>query len=196
MMTRQRRVETASNAPERHMQYRILVVDDEPEWLDILSLLFTRKGWDVQTALSGEAAWSAMGERSYDLVLCDLSMPDISGIELLKRVRAVDSVLPFVIMTGVGTIETAVQAVQLGAYSYITKPFKTQELEIVAMRAVEHGRMHRQLEHSKDREAESESPFTDAPGRTMQEVLATVKKVADSQVPVLIQGEPDRKSVG
>ena len=123
MMTRQRRVETASNAPERHMQYRILVVDDEPEWLDILSLLFTRKGWDVQTALSGEAAWSAMGERSYDLVLCDLSMPDISGIELLKRVRAVDSVLPFVIMTGVGTIETAVQAVQLGAYSYITKPF-------------------------------------------------------------------------
>lgn len=171
------------------MQYRILVVDDEPEWLDILSLLFTRKGWDVQTALSGEAAWSAMGERSYDLVLCDLSMPDISGIELLKRVRAVDSVLPFVIMTGVGTIETAVQAVQLGAYSYITKPFKTQELEIVAMRAVEHGRMHRQLEHSKDREAENESPFTDAPGRTMQEVLATVKKVADSQVPVLIQGE-------
>lgn len=171
------------------MQYRILVVDDEPEWLDILSLLFTRKGWDVQTALSGEAAWSAMGERSYDLVLCDLSMPDISGIELLKRVRAVDSVLSFVIMTGVGTIETAVQAVQLGAYSYITKPFKTQELEIVAMRAVEHGRMHRQLEHSKDREAESESPFTGAPGRTMQEVLATVKKVADSQVPVLIQGE-------
>ena len=171
------------------MQYRILVVDDEPEWLDILSLLFTRKGWDVQTALSGEAAWSAMGERSYDLVLCDLSMPDISGIELLKRVRAVDSVLPFVIMTGVGTIETAVQAVQLGAYSYITKPFKTQELKIVAMRAVEHGRMHRQLEHSKDREAESESPFTGAPGRTMQEVLATVKKVADSQVPVLIQGE-------
>ncbi len=189
MMTRHRREETAANGPEKRMQYRILVVDDEPEWLDILSLLFTRKGWDVQTAPCGEAAWSAMGERSYDLVLCDLSMPDISGIELLKRVRAVDSVLPFVIMTGVGTIETAVQAVQLGAYSYITKPFKTQELEIVAMRAVEHGRMHRQLEHSKERDAESESPFIDAPGRTMQEVLATVKKVADSQVPVLIQGE-------
>ena len=65
------------------MQYRILVVDDEPEWLDILSLLFTRKGWDVQTAPCGEAAWSAMGERSSDLVLCDLSMPEISGIELL-----------------------------------------------------------------------------------------------------------------
>ncbi len=189
MMTRHRREETAASGPEKRMQYRILVVDDEPEWLDILSLLFTRKGWDVQTAPCGEAAWTAMGERSYDLVLCDLSMPDISGIELLKRVRAVDSVLPFVIMTGVGTIETAVQAVQLGAYSYITKPFKTQELEIVSMRAVEHGRMHRQLEHSKDRDAESESPFIDAPGRTMQEVLATVKKVADSQVPVLIQGE-------
>lgn len=171
------------------MQYRILVVDDEPEWLDILSLLFTRKGWDVQTAPSGEAAWNAMGERSYDLVLCDLSMPDISGIELLKRVRAVDNVLPFVIMTGVGTIETAVQAVQLGAYSYITKPFKTQELEIVAMRAREHGRMHRQLEHSKDKNIEDDSPFIEAPGRTMQEVLATVKKVADSPVPVLIQGE-------
>ena len=189
MTNRQKKEESAAVEPENHMQYRILVVDDEPEWLDILSLLFTRKGWDVQTAPSGEAAWNAMGERSYDLVLCDLSMPDISGIELLKRVRAVDNVLPFVIMTGVGTIETAVQAVQLGAYSYITKPFKTQELEIVAMRAVEHGRMHRQLEHSKDKNIEDDSPFIEAPGRTMQEVLATVKKVADSPVPVLIQGE-------
>ena len=100
MTNRQRKEESAAVEPENHMQYRILVVDDEPEWLDILSLLFTRKGWDVQTALSGEAAWNAMGERSYDLVLCNRYTYSISGIELLKRVRAVDNVLPFVIMTG------------------------------------------------------------------------------------------------
>ncbi len=70
------------------MQYRILVVDDEQEWLEILQLLFTRKGWEVHTACSGEEAWTRMSETSYDLVICDLAMPDMTGIELLKRVRA------------------------------------------------------------------------------------------------------------
>ena len=171
------------------MQYRILVVDDEQEWLDILQLLFTRKGWEVHTASSGEDAWNRMSESGYDLVICDLAMSDMSGIDLLKRVRSVDAVLPFVIMTGVGSIQTAVEAVQLGAYSYITKPFKTQDLEITAMRAVEHGRMHRQLENAKEKASPEVMPFVLGSSKAMQEVLGTINKVADSSVPVLIQGE-------
>ncbi len=171
------------------MQYRILVVDDEQEWLEILQLLFTRKGWEVHTACSGEEAWTRMSETSYDLVICDLAMPDMTGIELLKRVRTVDAVLPFVIMTGVGSIQTAVEAVQLGAYSYITKPFKTQDLEITATRAVEHGRMHRQLENARDKNTPDVMPFVLGSSKAMQEVLGTINKVADSSVPVLIQGE-------
>lgn len=171
------------------MRYKILVVDDEQEWLDILHLLFTRKGWEVHTARSGEEAWNRMSESGYDLVICDLAMPDLTGIDLLKRVRTVDAVLPFVIMTGVASIQTAVEAVQQGAYSYITKPFKTQDLEILSMRAMEHGRMHRQLEHTKKRDTIEALPLVLGSNRAMQDVLSTINKVADSAVPVLIQGE-------
>ena len=94
------------------MQYRILVADDEQEWMEILQILFTRKGWEVHTAHSAQEAWGRMGEFGYDLVICDLAMPDMSGIDLLKQVRTVDAVLPFIIMTGVGTIQSAVEAVQ------------------------------------------------------------------------------------
>lgn len=171
------------------MQYRILVVDDEPEWQEILHLLFSRKGWDVHTASSGEEAWSRLSETGFDLVISDLAMPEMNGIDLLKRVRTVDPVLPFVIMTGVGTIQTAVEAVQLGAYSYITKPFTTQELEILALRAVEHGRMHRQLESARAREHNAVFPLVLGSNKIMHDVLGTINKIADSAVPVLIQGE-------
>lgn len=171
------------------MQNRILVVDDEQEWLDILQLLFTRKGWEINTAGSGDEAWNRMSETCYDLVICDLVMPHMTGIDLLKRVRTVDSVLPFVIMTGAGSIQTAVEAVQLGAYSYITKPFKTQDLEILALRAVEHGRMHRQLEAAREKTVTDVMPLVLGSSKSMQEVLGTISKVADSSVPVLIQGE-------
>lgn len=170
------------------MNYRILIVDDEPEWLDILQLLFARKGWRVDTASDGYAAWERLGKAAYDLVLCDLVMPAFSGMDLLKRIRGIDPALPFVMMTGVGTIETAVEAVQNGAYSYIAKPFKNEELKALAQRAIEHGRLIRQL--TPDGGA-NEKPvqILGGAGKAMRQVLRTVAKVADSPVPVLIQGE-------
>lgn len=128
------------------MQNKILIIDDEQEWLDVLGILFQRKGWSVGTAGSGPEGWAALEESVYDLVLCDLAMPGMTGLELLKRLRADNNNVPVIIMTGVGSIQTAVEAVQFGAFNYITKPFKTHDLEILAERAVEHGRMRRRLE--------------------------------------------------
>ena len=105
---------------------KILVVDDEPEWLDILSLLFTRKGWDVQTALSGEAAWSAMGERSYDLVLCDLSMPDISGISLAKELHKLGNAPAVVLMSSIPGF--SLEAWKIQAYGFIEKPYTKHDI--------------------------------------------------------------------
>lgn len=170
------------------MDYRILIVDDEPEWLDVLQLLFSRKGWQVHTASNGMEAWDKLAHGTYDLVLCDLVMPGLSGMELLKRIRTVDAALSFIMMTGVGTIETAVEAVQNGAYSYITKPFKNQELKILAQRATEHGRLIRQLTQNGGKPVPPVHMVGGA-GKAMEQILQTISKVADSPVPVLIQGE-------
>ena len=95
----------------RKSGYQILVVDDDPEWHEILALLFSRKGWKTETALSGERALARLAAGGIDVVVCDLSMPGMSGLEVLRRVRTMNAQIPFIMMTGVGTIESAVEAV-------------------------------------------------------------------------------------
>lgn len=130
-----------------------------------------------------------MEEQEFDLILCDLAMPGMSGLDLLKRLRADGNRTPFIVMTGVGTIKSAVEAMQFGAYNYITKPFDADELELLARRAVEYGRLNRRIEASARRdEVGAVAPLMGA-GRAMEEVLSTVGKIADSLAPVLIQGE-------
>ena len=124
---------------------RILLVDDEQEWLDILSLAFADEHWIVDAVSSGREALARLRENRYDLVLCDMSMPGMTGIELLRHLQAGGDDTPFIIMTGVGTIRTAVEAMQFGAYNYITKPFRSDDLTALARQALEHGRMHRSL---------------------------------------------------
>lgn len=171
------------------MQNHILIIDDEQEWLDVLSILFQRKGWSVSTANSGSEGFSALDESVFDLVLCDLAMPGMTGLELLKLLRTDNNNVPVIIMTGVGSIQTAVEAVQFGAFNYITKPFKTHDLEILAERAVEHGRMQRQLEQVQQESYSESKHMVLGTGKAMQDILSTINKIAPSVAPVLIQGE-------
>ena len=173
---------------------RILLVDDEQEWLDILSLAFTDAHWLVHTASSAEEARTILRENSHDLVLCDMSMPGVNGIELLKQLRAEGEDTPFIIMTGVGTIRTAVEAVQFGAYNYITKPFRSDDLEALARQALEHGRMHRSLKEKaipgqEKALPDSGFPFVLGAGSALKNILSTLRKVAVSSAPILIEGE-------
>ncbi len=167
--------------------YQILVVDDDPEWHDILALLFSRKGWKTETALSGERALSRIAAGGIDVVVCDLSMPGMSGLEVLRRVRAMNAQLPFIMMTGVGTIESAVEAVQLGAYSYLTKPVNNTELAALVQRAAEHARLHSQLQQKPREEELQVSMVYNSP--SMKQVLQIIRKVAGTSVPILITGE-------
>ncbi|MGC1404418.1 MAG: sigma-54 dependent transcriptional regulator [Thermodesulfobacteriota bacterium] len=173
------------------MAERILVVEDEVEMLQFLSRFLTRKGYQVDSAASGEEAWKAIGETVYDLVITDLALDDINGIELLERVRVTDAVLPFIIMTGVGTIESAVEAIKRGAFHYITKPFKVQDMEILARRAMEYGALHRKLDMFHDRESEKEekAPAIIGSSKPMIDLLHRVNKIADSMASVMILGE-------
>lgn len=172
------------------MPEKILIVDDEREMLQVLSRLFSRKGYDVYSAQSGEEAWKAIEETMFDLIISDMAMEDISGLELLERARSVDSTIPFIIITGVGTIETAVQAIKMGAFHYITKPFKNRDIEILAQRALEYGKLNRTLNsiRPQDKDGEHSRPIIGA-SKCMQDLLKKVEKISDSLAPVLIEGE-------
>ena len=170
----------------RKSGYQILVVDDDPEWHEILALLFSRKGWKTETALSGERALARLAAGGIDVVVCDLSMPGMSGLEVLRRVRAMNAQIPFIMMTGVGTIESAVEAVQLGAYSYLTKPMNNAELASLVQRAAEHARVHSQLQDMGGEKTPVSLIFNSP---SMKQVLKTIGKVAGTSVPILITGE-------
>lgn len=170
----------------RKSGYQILVVDDDPEWHEILALLFSRKGWKTETALSGERALARLAAGGIDVVVCDLSMPGMSGLEVLRRVRIMNAQIPFIMMTGVGTIESAVEAVQLGAYSYLTKPVNNAELASLVQRAAEHARVHSQLQDMGGEKTPVSLIFNSP---SMKQVLKTIGKVAGTSVPILITGE-------
>ncbi|MBA4028482.1 MAG: hypothetical protein C0475_05010 [Planctomyces sp.] len=122
----------------------VLVVDDKEMMRDSVGATLERAGLEVVSADSGEAALRTIAARRPDAVVTDLKMPGMSGIELVERVRAIDDELPIVLMTAYATIETAVRALKVGAFDYLSKPFEGDELIIAVKRAVEHARLVRE----------------------------------------------------
>jgi len=170
------------------MKDSLLIVDDEQEWLDVLSTIFMRKGMNVHTAISGKCALSLTETEAFDLILCDLAMPELSGIDVLKKLRLDGNQTPLIIMTGVGSIQTAVQSVQFGAYNYITKPFKLPELEALIHEAIAFGRMQRNIRNGKAF-SKNGSSMVLGNNKALLDSLQTIEKISDSKVTVLISGE-------
>lgn len=109
--------------------FSILIVEDEPAILDLLEDYLKKEGESVDGALRGEIALSKHQETPYDLLIVDINLPDISGIDLMKRIRTFDSVVEFIIITGYASLESAIEALRLGAFDYIIKPFRIEELK-------------------------------------------------------------------
>lgn len=170
------------------MKHKILFIDDEPGFLRVLESYFNYGQFQAQTATSAENALFAMDQTQFDAIVSDMSMPGgMSGLELIQEIRKTDPLLPIIIMTGVGTIESAVEAIQQGAFHYITKPFAPVDLEITLQRAIENGRLHRQLAlHEKNTR---EDNLIVGSSRQMQDVMHTIEKVAPSDAPILLMGE-------
>lgn len=172
------------------MTEKILIVDDEPEMLQALNRILSRKGYSVSAVEGGQEAYKAMEETVFDLVISDMAMGDMNGLELLKIVRATDSATPFIIITGVGTIESAVEAIQLGAFHYITKPFKNHDIEILAQRAIEYGKLNRKLMNINLSDEKDGLPrMLIGASKPMHELMKRVEKIADSMASVFIMGE-------
>ena len=118
-------------------RYRILAVDDELLIRDLLYDFFTTQGWDITVAENGQRAIDYLKNQQFDLVLTDLKMPDMDGMDLTGRIRNTHGTLPVIIMTGYPSLETALEALRYKVDDYIIKPFNVNQLFKVARKAIE-----------------------------------------------------------
>ena len=171
---------------------KLLVVDDESNLRLVVQKEMSRQGHEVKTASDGETAWSLLEEADFDVVLCDINMPRLDGIGLLRRLREKSQNPPEVIMlTGNATVETAIDAMKLGAYDYLTKPYRIVELAALVQQAAEKQRLkidNQRLRAQIERTHKS-MPDIVAESPQMKEVLRLVQRVAASETSVLITGE-------
>ncbi len=172
------------------MKYRVLIVDDEADSREALAELTQRWGYDVQTASDGTEALRRAIEGHPDVILTDLVMPNMDGLWLLRALRAELPECPVVLLTGRGTIQTAVQAIKEGAYDFIEKPLEIPRLRIVLERALEKKETMREVQLLRRRIA-ALAPGTDmiGSGPSMQRVFELVNKVAPSNASVVIAGQ-------
>ncbi len=172
-------------------KYSILVVDDDKNICKMIEInLRKTKEYEVRTALNGESCLKAIREEIPDLVLLDIQMPGIDGIETLKRIRDEDPRIPVIMMSAHGTIEKAVQSMKLGAYDFISKPFPADRLLVTVKNALMTSSLKREVDELRT-ELKKKYHFDNIIGQSgkMQEVFRAMEKIIDSNVTVLIQGE-------
>jgi len=169
---------------------RLLVVDDEKDMLEVLRDILTQESHEVTTAVSGAQALESFTKGRYDVVVTDLKMPRMGGIELLEEIKRLDPEVMVILLSAYGTVETAVEAVKKGAFDFVTKPL----IPRVLLAALERVRKFRDLEKSKaylERKVGERFEFDQIVGRSkaMLGVFALVKQVAPANSTVLIEGE-------
>ncbi len=167
----------------------ILIVDDEKNYTLILSAVLEDEGYETITANSGPEAMEILSESDVDLVLTDMKMPVMDGIELLEQVKKEDADLPVIMMTAYGTVEKAVEAMQKGAYSYILKPFDNERLVLYVNKAIS---MYRVVKENRQLRSavQDRYRFHNIIGKSkaMQDVFDIIRKVAPATATVLIEG--------
>jgi len=172
------------------MSLVILIIDDEPYLPHQFARFLKRHGYDVLTAVDGEAGLAEMQKSTIDLVLLDLRLPRLSGLEVLERIRATDQDVPVVILTAHGNVQTAVAAMKLGAADYLLKGFDLEELLLVVQRALETSAMSRELRQLRSERSDNyHFRYIVGQSERMREVFDLVARVARSEASVLIMGE-------
>ncbi|MGC4067798.1 MAG: sigma-54 dependent transcriptional regulator [Polyangiaceae bacterium] len=169
---------------------QILVVDDEPNLRRVLSALLARDGYDVETAEDGAQALEVLAEHHIDMVITDLRMPRVDGMELLRQALTMDPELPVVIITAHGTVDNAVEALKTGAFDYITKPFDQTEVRTIVKKALRTRDLAANEATRPEQDGSTENRYGII-GRSngIKELYAVLDRVADTPTTVLITGE-------
>lgn len=172
------------------MKARILVVDDEESIREFLEIMLKKEGYDPTCVEDGLQAIEIFKKKSFDLVISDLQMPNMTGIELLRKIREQDPDMLFIMITAFGTTETAVEAMKLGAYDYITKPFKIDEVRINIANALRSRNLEFENRTLK-KELVREYSFQNLIGNSepMFRIFDMIKRVSQTPTNILITGE-------
>jgi two-component system response regulator AtoC len=172
------------------MKFKILVIDDEKNIRDIFSLLLEEKGYLVETAETGEEGLSKARKFSPDTILLDMNLPDLSGIDVLSRIKKFLPQAEVIIITAFGTVKSAVEATKLGAYDYLEKPVDNEELLLLISRALEVKKLLREVEELKS-ELSERYRFSNIIGTSskMNSIFQMMGKIARVDGTVLVTGE-------
>jgi len=170
--------------------YRILVVDDDSEMCGLLSDVLGNEGFSVSTATDGLGAVKKLKDEEFDVIVTDLKMKGLKGLDLLDEAQKISPITPVIIITAFGTIESAIKAMKMGAYDYITKPFQTEELLLTVKKALENRLLKKEVVRLK-REVESRYHFHHLIGKSasMQKIYDLIERIRDTCSNVLILGE-------
>lgn len=169
---------------------RILLVDDEPSILSVLSGLLKGKGFDIQPSLGGEKALELLAEGSFDLMLTDIRMEPVDGLQLLKTAKSLHPHMSVIVVSAYGSVENAVEAMKEGAFDYVTKPFKVDELMITVQRALEYRRaLHENQQLKAQLNFRSGMSDIVAESAAMRKICSMIERVAPTDQTVLIGGE-------
>jgi len=170
--------------------YHILVVDDEESMREFLSIMLHREGYRVDAVQDGSQAVERLKQKTYDLVITDIQMPRLDGFGVLAHVLERSPETVVIMITAFSTTEQAVEAMKLGAYDYITKPFRNDEIRLIVKNALERKELrHENLQLKKELGQRYAFGNLIGKSKSMREVYELVEKVADSRVNVLITGE-------
>ncbi len=168
---------------------KILVVDDEKSMREVLEIFLAEEGYDIVAANGGEKAIEMMKKDVFNLVITDLKMPGITGFDLLKIIKEVSPRTTVVIMTAFGTTESAVEAMKLGAFDYIQKPFKMDDIRLVVKNAFERQKLQKDILILREQLKIPSLENIVGESRVMQELFSLIPKVAQSSANVFIVGE-------
>lgn len=172
------------------MKAKILVVDDEESIREFLEIMLKKEGYEVTLAEDGQKAKEIIQKKSFDMIISDLQMPNMTGIELLKYIRQNYPEVLFMMITAFGTTETAVEAMKMGAYDYLTKPFKIDEVRINIANALKSKNLefeNRSLKKELNKEFSFQNIIGNSPA--MHHVFDLIKRVSQAPTNILITGE-------
>ncbi|UCD18504.1 MAG: sigma-54-dependent Fis family transcriptional regulator [Candidatus Zixiibacteriota bacterium] len=172
------------------MMAKILVVDDEQSMCDFMEIMLTKEGYSVDKAGSGHEALGKTGSESYDLIIADLMMPEMSGLELLSEVKKTCPNQEFIVMTAFASVDSAIDAMKQGALDYITKPFKVDEIKMVIEKSVNRRKLRTENEFLK-KQLKQDFSFDDFIGRSEEiiKLKELAKRISLTDSTILIRGE-------
>src|SRR5207247_1334252 len=174
---------------EESVKEKILIVDDDEGVRQVLSQSLSEAGYRISSAESGEKATAAVREETFDLVILEMGLPRVDGMEVLKEITALRPEMPVVMITGYASVETAIKAMKMGAVDYIVKPFRMEEVELVIGKALERSRLRRENLYLR-RQLETHFGIGGLAGNSpaMKKVLSLIEQVASTRSTVLITG--------